>query len=316
MQNKLMDLADWELFLAVLDERSIARVAVQRGMDRSQLSRMIAGLERSLGRKLFERTGRLLTPTQAALQVQKRVRPLVEEMKEALIAMKSSESAEHGNIRFGAMPGFMQEQVVPLLVEFQQIYPDISFDVIADDNPQSFMHGQTDLMLYYGPVHNPGLVEHFVTRSAFIACAAPRYLESRGTPLSPKDLVEHAGIIYSGHVRLHSETLELGGSVARYRFKSIIRFNNILAVKSAAVSGAGIALDIPLHHCYRELLDGSLVAVLGGWHVPNLDNYIGSTAEAARLRRVQLFVDWYIRRRREIEGEQKRRVQEDFGIII
>ena len=316
MRSKLMDLSAWELFLEVLERQSIARVAELHGMDRSQLSRRIAELEEALGTPLLVRSGRSIMPTQAALEAGKLMRPVLESAAAALGRLNSADAAETGSIRFGAMPGFMQEQVVPLLVDFQAIYPHITFDVISDDNPQQFMKGQTDLMLYYGPVHNAALVEHFVTRSAFIACASPRYLEQRGRPHTPLDLAAHAGIVYSGRVRPHSDVLELGGSRARYRFQSVIRFNNILAVKSAVVSGGGIALDIPLHHCYRELIEGKLVPVLDGWHVPNLDNYIAATKEASRLRRVGLFVDWYIRRRREIEGEQRRHVQEEFGVVI
>lgn len=51
-------------------------------------------------------------------------------------------------------------------------------------------------------------------------------------------------------------------------------------------------------HGYQDLLKGNLVPILNGWHVPNLENYIGTTEESATLKRVTTFVDWYIRRRR------------------
>ena len=79
-----------------------------------------------------------------------------------------------GSIRFGAMPGFLQTQVVPLIAEFQQLHPQVTFDVIGDDNPKAFMGGECDLMLYYGPVNDANLVENWVTRSLFIPCASPK----------------------------------------------------------------------------------------------------------------------------------------------
>ena len=63
-------------------------------------------------------------------------------------------------------------------------------------------------------------------------------------------------------------------------------------------------------------MNGQLVPILNGWQIPNLDNYIGSTLAASKLRRVQMFIDFYVRRRREIEGEQKRRLQEKYNFII
>ncbi len=310
------NLSDWELFFAVLSEGSIARVADLRGLDRSFVSRRISDLEDEIGSKLLIRTGRKITPTQKALEAKTVIEPICEQMRSVLSTLKVTDNQEAGGVRFGAMPGFMQDQIVPLLVEFQRIYPDISFDVIADDNPQSFMKGQTDIMLYYGPVHQSNLVEHYVTKSAFVACASPTYLNRNGRPKTPQDLSQHSGIVYSGRVRMHSNVLEYGGSVSGYRFKSSIRFNNILSVKSAVLSGGGIALDVPLHHCFKELIAGDLEPVLDGWHIPNLDNYIASTVEASRLKRVQVFIDWYIKRRREIEGAQKRRIQEAFDIVF
>ena len=314
--GKAMNLALWSLFFKVLEEGSFSRVADQRGIDRTQISRMITTLEEEIGHELLVRNGPKIQPTQIALEARQHIEPLIKGMHDALAQMMDSSEDESGSIRFGAMPGFMQTQIVPLLVEFQRIYPHITFDVTADDDPQAFMRGQTDLMLYYGPVHNPGLIEHWVTRAIFIPCASPKYIEMMGKPKTPADLARHNGILYTGRVRPHSDVLEKAGEQTRYKWKSMIRFNNILSAKAAAVAGGGIVLDMPMHHCYNEIVRGELVPVLNGWHVPNLDNYIGSTAEAAKLKRVQIFIDWYIRRRREIEGEFRRTLQEEYAVPI
>ena len=128
--------------------------------------------------------------------------------------------------------------------------------------------------------------------------------------------MEHAGVIYNGKVRPLSPALVKGSLQETIHWKSEIRFNNILLAKTAALEGCGIVLDMPLHHCYQEILAGKLVPILNGWHIPNLDNYIGTTLEAHKLKRVQTFIDWYVMRRREIEGEQKRLVQEKFPFIV
>ena len=311
----MLHLGNWELLFLVLDEGSIARAADERGLERTRLSRLIAALEKETGVELFERIGRRLMPTQAALEIRPKIEPLIASLHKSLEDLRRGRSMESGSIRFGAMPGFLQTQVVPLLAEFQQAYPGVSFDVIGDDDPSAFMRGQTDLMLYYGPVNQPRLVEHWVTHSTFVPCASPLYLKEHGTPLAPDDLSRHAGILYTGKVRPHSQVLEFAGQQKSFGWKSQISFNNILLAKTACLEGCGILLDLPLHHCFREILEGRLIPLLGGWHIPNLDNYIAATKESGRLARVQLFIDWYIRRRREIEGEQKRRVQERYPFI-
>ncbi len=315
-QWKSKHLGMWELLFKVFEKGSVSRVADETGVDRGQLSRMIKALENEVGCELVERIGRTAKPTLAGAQARKEILPLLESLDKTIVDLTTSQQLSIGNIRFGAMPGFLQTQIVPLIAEFQKLHPKVTFDVIGDDDPKAIMFGQSDVMLYYGPNNNPHLVEHWVTRSLFIPCAAPSYLERYGSPTSPTQLVDHAGVIYNGKVRPLSPALVKGSLQETIHWKSEIRFNNILLAKTAALEGCGIVLDMPLHHCYQEILAGKLVPILNGWHIPNLDNYIGTTLEAHKLKRVQTFIDWYVMRRRGIEGEQKRLVQEKFPFIV
>lgn len=314
--RKTHNLGLWELFFKVMEEGSFSRVADQRGLERTQVSRMIKTLEAEVGHELLVRNGPKIVPTHVALEAKRHIAPLLKAFDEALLITKASGQEESGTIRIGARPGLMQAHLVPLLKEFQSLYPQITFDIIADDDSRAFMRGQTDLMLYYGPVNNPNLIETWITRSALIPCAAPAYIEAEGMPMHPKDLSGHTGIIYTGRARKPSEVLEMRGQQTAYRWKSTMRFNNILAAKAAAIAEAGIILDMPMHHCFKEIVRGELVPVLNGWHVPQLDNYIACTVESAKIKRVQRFLEWFVQRRREIETEMRHRLQQEFGLKI
>lgn len=314
--RKSHNLGLWELFFKVLEEGSFSRVADQRGLERTQVSRLIKTLEAEIGHELLVRNGPKIVPTHVALEAKRHILPLLRDFDEALLTIKASGKEESGTIRIGARPGLMQAHLVPLLKEFQSLYPQIMFDIFADDDPRAFMRGQTDLMLYYGPVNNPNLIETWITRSVLIPCASPEYIASEGMPMTPKDLIRHTGIIYTGRARKPSDVLELNGKQTGYHWKSTMRFNNILAAKAAAVAQAGIILDMPMHHCYKEIVAGELVPVLNGWHVPQLENYIACTVESAKVKRVQLFLEWFVQRRREIESDMKHTLQRDFGLKL
>ena len=314
--RKSHNLGLWELFFKVLEEGSFSRVADQRGLERTQVSRLIKTLESEIGHELLVRNGPKIVPTHVALEAKRHILPLLRDFDEALLTIKASGKEESGTIRIGARPGLMQAHLVPLLKEFQSLYPQITFDIFADDDPRAFMRGQTDLMLYYGPVNNPNLIETWITRSVLIPCASPEYIASEGMPMTPKDLIRHTGIIYTGRARKPSDLLELNGKQTGYHWKSTMRFNNILSAKAAAIAQAGIILDMPMHHCYKEIVSGELVPVLNGWHVPQLENYIACTVEAAKVKRVQLFLEWFVQRRREIESEMKHTLQRDFGLKL
>ncbi|MBQ8829067.1 MAG: LysR family transcriptional regulator [Burkholderiaceae bacterium] len=312
--RKTYNLGLWELFFKVLDEGSFSRVADQRGLERTQVSRLIKLLETEIGHELLVRNGPKIVPTHVALDAKRYIQPVLRNFDEALLTIKASGKEDAGTIRIGSRPGLMQAHLVPLLKEFQSIYPQITFDIFADDDPRAFMRGQTDLMLYYGPVNNPNLIETWITHSVFIACASPGYIRERGIPNTPKDLLAHTGIIYTGRARSFAEILESEYEQLNYQWKSTMRFNNILAAKAAVIADAGIILDMPMHHCYKELISGELVPVLNNWHVPQLENYIACTVESVKVRRVQRFMEWFVQRRREIESEMKHKLQHKLGL--
>ena len=120
-QWKALHLGRWELLFKIMDEGSITRVADIENLQRSQLSRTVSGLEEELGVQLLERRGKRLNPTQAALELRSKIEPHIVRVRRALEKTSELEEGDKGSIRFGAMPGFLQTQVVPLIAEFQQL---------------------------------------------------------------------------------------------------------------------------------------------------------------------------------------------------
>ena len=114
-QWKALHLGRWELLFKIMDEGSITRVADIENLQRSQLSRMVSGLEEELGVQLMERRGKRLNPTQAALELRSKIEPHIVMVRRALEKTSELEEGDKGSIRFGAMPGFLQTQVVPLI---------------------------------------------------------------------------------------------------------------------------------------------------------------------------------------------------------
>ena len=74
-QWKALHLGRWELLFKIMDEGSITRVADIENLQRSQLSRMVSGLEEELGVQLLERRGKRLNPTQVALELRSKIEP-------------------------------------------------------------------------------------------------------------------------------------------------------------------------------------------------------------------------------------------------
>ena len=184
-QWKSLHLGLWELVFKVMDEGSITRVADMNSIQRSRLSRLISSLEEETGHRLLERQGRKLEPTMAALELRAKIEPMISDIRKTLEAEKENADSDKGGIRFGAMPGFLQTQVVPLIAEFQKRHPQVSFDVIGDDDPKAFMGGQTFITVRSTvPIlWRTGSPDRFLCRAPL-----PNILKKRALRLLPKNL--------------------------------------------------------------------------------------------------------------------------------
>ena len=78
-----MDILILQLFVEVMKQGSFAAVARDRNIDPSSVSRAIAGLEKELGIRLFQRTTRKLSPTEAGTIYCASIEPLLEEIQQA-----------------------------------------------------------------------------------------------------------------------------------------------------------------------------------------------------------------------------------------
>src|SRR5512144_1814687 len=128
-----MEIATLRTFVEVMRRRSFTSVAHAHGVAPSSISRTIAGLESELGVRLFHRTTRNLSPTEAALAYFDRVEPMVVELESAAVVAADSSETPRGLLRVTAVAAFAQMNLVPLLPEFSRRFPDLRFDLILTD---------------------------------------------------------------------------------------------------------------------------------------------------------------------------------------
>ena len=104
---------------------SFAAVAKARGTDPSTIPRKLAALEAGLGVRLFQRTTRSLSLTEAGGLYLARALPLIEELARVAGEAREMKAAPQGVLRLTASVTFGQAMILPLLPAFRAAYPDI-----------------------------------------------------------------------------------------------------------------------------------------------------------------------------------------------
>src|SRR3954471_3303735 len=111
----LMDTRQLAAFCAVVERRSFSRAAEQLGLSQPAVSLQIAALEKRLGRKLHDRSGRRVETTEAGSLLYRRAQRLLQLEEQLLEELADGDGEVAGTIAIGSSTG-PGENVVPLLL--------------------------------------------------------------------------------------------------------------------------------------------------------------------------------------------------------
>ncbi|MEM8962473.1 MAG: LysR family transcriptional regulator [Acidobacteriota bacterium] len=255
-----MDLDVLRTFADVMRRGSFATVARDRNVDPSSISRAIASLERELGIRLFHRTTRRLSPTEAGALYFDRIEPVLEELEHAGLQASEIDRAPRGTLRIACPVSFALLNLVPLLPELDDLYPELAIDLLLTDATLDLVEERIDVAIRLGPLADSGLVARRLATMVARVCASPSYLERHGRPTTPTDLVHHNCLL-----------LDMPGFDAQWRFRDretgattavSVRGNlhtsNAIALKECALAGRGVILQARWI-VGRELRHGTLV---------------------------------------------------------
>lgn len=253
-----MEIATLRTFVEVMRRRSFTSVAQGLNVAPSSISRTIASLESELGVRLFHRTTRNLSPTEAALAYFDRVEPMLTELEKAALEAADSGETPRGLLRITAAVAFAQVNLIPLLPEFSRRYPELRFDLILVDKLLDLVEERIDLAIRLGRLAESSLIAHRLCDMTYVACASPEYLRRRGRPKTPHDLERHDCLRYP-----------VPGYGAQWRFRKgddtfevpilgrVVANNGVALVQSAA-AGMGVVM-LPRWLMADEIRRGTLV---------------------------------------------------------
>lgn len=192
-----MDIRSLELFVAVARRLSFAAVAKERGVDPSTVSRAIGDLELTLGLRLFQRTTRTMTLTEAGAVYFSRIEPLVEEFSGARDAAAQVVGKPQGTLRLTASVTFGQKRITPLLGAFRALYPDLKVEFLFTDANVDLVAERIDLAIRLAPAVEGDLIAAKLMDTRYRVVASPGYVTSHSPVTMPSDLSSHRVLLFN-----------------------------------------------------------------------------------------------------------------------
>jgi DNA-binding transcriptional LysR family regulator len=227
-------------FVTIADAGSISEAARRLQISKSVASERLVELERNIRTTLLHRSTRKLTLTEAGIAFLERAKRILREVGEATTEVSERQGELVGPLRISAPVSFGILHLAPALSAFLTQNPRIELSVDLDDRFVGAADG-FDAIIRHGPLLDDGWIARRFASSRRILVASPNYLKTNGTPRTVGELERHRGIIYSNR-GASDWRFRQAGRWAVVRPHSIMRVNNGIMMRVAALAGLGIAL--------------------------------------------------------------------------
>lgn len=254
-----------DVFVCVAESGSFKAAAEKLHLTGSAISKSIARLEGRLGTRLFLRTTRRVSLTDAGTAFYRTCTGVLADLEQAELALKAEASEPRGSVRIDLPGAFGRIQVLPIILRLVQEHPSLTPHLSFSEGFVDPFKAGVDVAIRIGDADAwPDTLGHrCLARERHVFCASPGYLARQGIPLDEQDLEQHQCIAYGwvdGRIHPWSLADDLGTTTRRQIAAQLV-VGSGEGIVTAAVAGCGIA-QLPSWLIQRQLDEGTLLEAL------------------------------------------------------
>lgn len=291
---KMESLVNLESFMRSAEAGSFSGAARRLALTPAAVSRNVAMLERNLGIRLFQRSTRKLTLTEAGERFLLAIGGNLDGLQAAIAEATSGGGEPAGLLKVSLSPTFGIDYIVPLLPDFLARYPKVRIDWRFENRPIDLVAEGVDAAIGGGFELAPGIVARALAPAHIIAVASPAYMAGRVPPTDPAGLAALTGIVMraagTGRVRRWAMRDAHGTEMAAEVPESIV-FSDPAAMVRAALLGLGVTL-VAVPDALAHLESGALVRLVPRWYADAGPISVYHSGRALLPAKTRAFVDF------------------------
>jgi DNA-binding transcriptional LysR family regulator len=282
------------VFVAAVDEGSLAGAGRRLGRSAAAVSRAVAFLEQHVGTELLHRTTRSIKLSEAGERYVFACRRVLNDLEEADMSAAGERTAPRGTLTLTAPPISGEEILRPIIDAYLDAFPAVSVNLILLDRYANLVDEGIDIALRVAELPDSSMVAVRVGGDVKrVVVASPRYLATHPRVDEPTDLAKHRIVTttHFGHDTWVFPPLA-GSSIARsVHFKPRLVVNSVRAALAAAVDGHGIT-RLYTYHVAERVQDGSLKVILSDAEPLALPVHLVMPQGRMSAPKVRAFVDF------------------------
>jgi DNA-binding transcriptional LysR family regulator len=265
-------LSDLEAVIAVAREGSFRGAALALGMSTTALSNAVAKLEAKLGARLFNRTTRSVSLTDAGRVFVAQVGPALQNIHDAMDGVRSQQATPSGTLRINAFAAGAREIISPLILEFLRRHPAVHIDLVTESRLVDIVADGFDLGVRRADLVPADMIAVPLGRpQRYAVVAAPSYFKQHEKPRAPADLLKHRCIrIRLPNGALFRWSFEKRGETAQIDVSGPVTLDEASLSREAVLAGMGVGLFLE-QDVRGDIAAGRMTRVLEDWTPPLAD---------------------------------------------
>ncbi len=244
-------------FVAVAEKQSFTAASRQLGISTAQVSRQVSALESRLATKLFYRTTRKVSVTEAGQIYYQHCRQVLDGLENAERALTDLQSTPRGKLKITAPTTYGESKIAPLLNDFLIEYPELEVHCRLTNQKVDLVEAGFDLAIRLGKLDDSSMMAKRLASRRLFVCASHAYLSGFGEPFLLSQL-EHHNCLQG---TLEYWRFQEDGQERNIKINGNLNCNSGQALLDAALKGIGI-VQLPDYYVQEYIKRGKLRVLL------------------------------------------------------
>jgi len=288
---------DMQTFVRIVEAGSITKAAEQLNTVKSVISRRLNLLEKRLGVSLLTRSTRSHTLTEHGQSYYQQSLRIIDEVAAIETGLTEDNCALSGRIRIAAPLVFGLEHLSCALLAFNELHPDIIFDVDFDDKKVDLVEGGYDLAIRIAKLEDSNLIARKISSTRMVLCASSQYLQQKDKLTHPTQLTNNHKKLHYNRSRENWMFKDDAGKKLSIKVPAAMNSNNGHFLLESAINSRGL-IYTPDFICHRAIKKKQLEIVLDEYLetslIPIYALYPHNRHLSHKIRRlVDFLVDYY-----------------------
>lgn len=279
---------DFRIISSIYETLSLTASSEVFNISPGTMSKKLKSIEERIGKRLFNRSTRKLSPTEDGEIYYKYCIDILDRV-DSFSMNTQDEKEPSGVIKFSTSATFARLFLMPVISKFVKKYPKIKIDLNLTDQIVDIIKEGIDVAIRIAPLKDSSLISRRVGNGRKVICASKEYVQEHGIPKTPNELRDHNCITLGSD---SNWTFKKGKKEQTVKVSGNIKVNYGEMMVQAVKSGVGISI-VSLWHIHEEIREGKLVTLLDDYDLTNqAEIYVVYPEKNLLANKTRVFIDF------------------------